>query len=100
MGARAGWPKDRVDELRDRVAAYQEALSLSTDGGDSRDFWSCEFGKRMEVRLLDLARYGELGAARRARKAAGKTESDLARDWRVRMQVVSDRAREFATPTK
>jgi hypothetical protein len=99
IGSYSGWPKDRVEEVRDRVAAYQEALSLAYDRVGSRDFWSCDFGKRMEARSLALGRYGEVGAARRAVKATGKSEKELARDWGARMQAFSDKARAFSMPT-
>lgn len=79
LGARMGWPADRVAALRDRADAIQAQLSSQANRNDSS---SCRFLATLESHNADLYRYGELAAAERRIRASGRSVEQLAQQWR------------------
>ena len=61
IGARVGWPSERVAAVKTRSAALQQSLSV-----DPKDLYSCAALERSRRYFTDFARFGEVGAMERA----------------------------------
>ena len=61
IGARVGWPSERVAAVKTRSAALQQLLSV-----DPKDLYSCAALERSRRYFTDFARFGEVGAMERA----------------------------------
>ena len=82
MGARAGWPANRVEALRQRKEGLM-GLMLSRDNpSNPKDQWTCETIERGNAFMKDWARVGEIGALQLELERSGKTLSELSNDYR------------------
>jgi hypothetical protein len=75
LGARLGWPAERVKAISDEASALQ-TLSGGVVQGDQP--MSCASIERTVAHFGDVARLGEIGAAREAARRAGRTVQALA----------------------
>jgi hypothetical protein len=78
LGKRVGWPDDRVNALRLRLAAGMGAIEQAVPEGHG-DEWSCEVVARGNAYLAERARLGELGAMQQLMDRSGQTPVELAR---------------------
>jgi len=62
IGERAGWPSERVNAARMRLADLQKAQTRAID---PKDLYSCAAVERSREYLTAYARYGEVGAMER-----------------------------------
>jgi hypothetical protein len=62
VGERAGWPSERVNAARMRLADLQKAQARAID---PKDLYSCAAVERSREYLTAYARYGEVGAMER-----------------------------------
>jgi len=81
LGARVGWPKGRVDGLRQEGDALTQTIMQATPTGND-DLWTCNGVERGNAFVHEIARLGELGSAREARERSGETAEELARRQR------------------
>jgi len=85
LGARMGWPADRVAALRDRADAIQAQHGSEALRNDTS---SCRVLALAESHNADLYRYGELAAAERRIRASGRSVEQLAQQWRDQQRVL------------
>jgi hypothetical protein len=78
LGARVGWPKGRVDGLRQERDALMQTIMLATPTGND-DLWTCNGAERGNAYVHARVQLGELGSAREARDRSGETAEELAR---------------------
>lgn len=86
IGARAGWPAERVEALkREREAMFQVSLrSVSVP-----TFWSCESLERQSRYFQEVAALGEVGGLRRAIQRSGVSTESLSAEYRAAMRAAS-----------
>lgn len=86
IGARAGWPAERVEALkREREAMFQVSLrSVSVP-----TFWSCESLERQSLYFQEVAALGEVGGLRRAIQRSGASVETLSAEYRAAMRSAS-----------
>lgn len=94
IGARAGWPAERVAALKDEHDAMM--WMQMRDSPDPRAMLSCDGLAAAERRLLDVMRRGEVGSLRQEMIRTGHTPAALAREYREHQA----RARESAAQQK
>jgi hypothetical protein len=80
IGARAGWPKQRVNRLTQEHNALMQAINEATPTA-SDDLWSCNGVHLGNAYVSQRVRLGEVGAARDALDRSDETEQELARRW-------------------
>jgi hypothetical protein len=78
LGKRVGWPDERVNALRQRIAAGMGALEQAVPQGRG-DEWSCEGVARGNAYVAERVRLGELGAMQELMERSGETTAELAR---------------------
>jgi hypothetical protein len=84
LGARVGWPAERVDKLTQEVNASMWAINEMT-GMDPKQQWSCDSVARGNAYMSQLGELGERGLARQAIEDSGETVAELSRkfdEWR------------------
>jgi hypothetical protein len=83
LGARVGWPAERLDKLNQDLHASMQALSqLNTS--DPKQQWSCDSVARGNSYMSRLGESGELderGLARQTIEDSGETVAELARKY-------------------
>jgi hypothetical protein len=79
IGERAGWPLERVRQLRDEEEAI---LFIGQVGWVAEDVHSCRFLEQLEARTRDLSTMGEVPSARKKLAASDRSVAELAREWR------------------
>jgi hypothetical protein len=84
LGARLGWPKERVTALQQQ----HEALSLVVQNLGVRGT-DCAALRQQGERLRDVVRLGERAAALAVVQRSGKTEADLAALFRQQRQEIA-----------
>jgi hypothetical protein len=77
IGARAGWPSQRVNDLKMELDALIQAI-VETEPAGNDDSWNCEAVQRSNAYVSRMARMGEMGAARDALERSGQTVPELA----------------------
>jgi hypothetical protein len=77
IGRNAGWPAERIAALKLENKAWTNALIGPTVSGP--DVSECQAFRAQVAMVDELARHGEIGAARRAAERSGKTLAELAR---------------------
>ena len=79
IGERAGWPLERVRQLRDE----KEAINfIGQVGWVAEDVHSCRFLEQLEARTRDLAMMGEVPSARKRLADSDRSVGELAQEWR------------------
>jgi hypothetical protein len=88
LGARVGWPAERVDKLTQEINASMWAINQST-GMDPKQQWSCDSVARGNAYMSQLRELGERGLARLAIEDSGESVAELSRkfdEWREAMR--------------
>lgn len=90
LGERLGWAPERVEAVAVQRDALAQALAHESPQvaatGDGDGTVACNALRRKSERLAELVRLGERGAARLAMQRAGKSEAELARQYREQRQ--------------
>ena len=81
MGARAGWPANRVEALRQRKDALMGLMLSRANPSSPNDQWTCQTIERGNAFMKDWARVGEIGALQLELERSGKTLSELSNDY-------------------
>ncbi len=79
LGERAGWDRERIASLRDEREALT-SMHVVALGGER--LLSCGWFEKFDAWSRDVARHGEMGAARARIKASGRDIAELAQDRR------------------
>jgi hypothetical protein len=82
LGARLGWPKQRVDALEQERDALLGAAVLEVPH-DAKEGWSCSAAERTNAYLGRFDALGELGAAREILERSGETVPSMALKWKA-----------------
>jgi hypothetical protein len=88
IGARAGWPAQRVNDLEIRQDALMHTMGETGPQGND-DAWSCDAVRRSNAYVGLMARMGEMAAARDALERSGESVAELAQkhaDWMERIR--------------
>jgi hypothetical protein len=88
IGARAGWPAQRVNDLKMEQDALMQAIRETGPEGND-DAWSCDAVRRSNAYVGRMARMGEMAAARDALERSGESVPELAQkhaDWMERIR--------------
>jgi hypothetical protein len=88
IGARAGWPAQRVNDLEIRQDALMHTMGETGPEGND-DAWSCDAVRRSNAYVGLMARMGEMAAARDALERSGESVAELAQkhaDWMERIR--------------
>jgi hypothetical protein len=88
IGARAGWPAQRVNDLEMRQDALMHTMGETGPEGND-DAWSCDAVRRSNAYVGLMARMGEMAAARDALERSGESVAELAQkhaDWMERIR--------------
>ena len=80
LGARVGWPAERVDKLTQEMNASMWAVNEMT-GMDPKQQWSCDSVARGNAYMSQLGELGERGLARQAIEDSGETVAELSRKY-------------------
>ena len=78
LGARVGWPAERVDNLTQQLDASLQAIAQMMPS-DPDQQWSCDSVARGNAYMSEWVQLGELGLARTAIERSGETVAELAR---------------------
>jgi hypothetical protein len=87
IGARAGWPAQRVNDLKMQLDALMQGIS-GTESASADDTWSCDAVQRSSAYVSRMARMGEMGAARDELERSGETVPELAQKWADHMEKI------------
>jgi hypothetical protein len=93
LGARVGWPKDRVDKLTQEFKASMQALNQMTPS-DPEQQWSCDSVARGNAFMSQLNELGERGLARQAIERSGETVAELSRRYDEQTATMMQKAQE------
>jgi hypothetical protein len=88
LGARVGWPAERVDSLTQEMKASMWAINEMT-GMHPKQQWSCDSVARGNAYMSQLGELGERGLARLAIEDSGETVAELSRkfdEWLAAMR--------------
>jgi hypothetical protein len=80
LGARVGWPTERVDKLTQEINASMWAINETT-GMDPKKQWSCDAVERGNANMSQLEELGERGLARQTIEDSGETVAELSRKY-------------------
>jgi hypothetical protein len=80
MGARAGWPSERIQALVQEQHALMQALVQQTPS-DNDALWTCDAVGRLNTYMAERVRLGELGAARDMLERSGQSVEEMARQY-------------------
>jgi hypothetical protein len=80
IGARAGWPSERVKELVLEQHALMQAIMLQAPS-DNDKLWTCDAVKRVNAYVIQRVRLGELGAARDVLQRSGEPVEAMAQKY-------------------
>ena len=88
IGARAGWPSERVKALVQEHDALMWAI-LQQFPSDNDKLWACAAVSRVNAYVAQRAQLGELGAARDALERSGDTAETTAQKYTEYMESAS-----------
>lgn len=84
LGARVGWPAERVDSLTQEMKASMWAINELT-GMYPKQQWSCDSVVRGNAYMSQLEELGERGLARQAIERSGESVLELSRKYDEQM---------------
>jgi hypothetical protein len=87
IGARAGWPTKRVNELVQEQHALMQAIMQQTPS-DNDELWTCDAVSRVNAFMVQRVQQGELGAARDALERSGETVDRMAQKYTQHMDNI------------
>jgi hypothetical protein len=82
IGARVGWPAERVAALKERANAFRDLMLMRQNPFKPRDQWSCEAINKANAHIRDWTRFGEIGAVELELERSGKTITELAHEYK------------------
>ena len=80
IGARAGWPSERLEELGQERDALMWTIMQQTPA-DNDELWTCEGVSRLNAYLAQRVQQGELRAAQEALERSGGTMEMMAQKY-------------------
>jgi hypothetical protein len=80
LGARIGWPAERLDKMTQELKASRQALDQMTPS-DPEQQWSCDSVARGNAFMSQWDELGERGLARQAIERSGETVAELSRKF-------------------
>ena len=80
IGARVGWPSERVKELVLEQHALMQAIVLQTPS-DNDKLWTCDAVNHANAYVIQRVRLGELGAARDVLERSGESVEAMAQKY-------------------
>jgi hypothetical protein len=80
IGARAGWPRERVKELVLEQHALMQSI-IQQAPSDNDKMWTCDAVSRANAYVIQRVRMGELGAARDGLERSGETIEEMAKKY-------------------
>jgi hypothetical protein len=86
IGARVGWPAQRVNQLKMEREALMQIFTQSVPADN--ELWSCGGVQRGNAFLSQILRLGEMGAGRDALDRSGETVPELAQKWAESMEKI------------
>jgi hypothetical protein len=95
IGARAGWPAQRIADLKQERSALMQAITQATYPSDGNQ-WSCEAVRLGNAYMSQWVRLGEVGAAHEALDRSGETLQELAQKQQASMDKIARDARREA----
>ena len=93
LGARVGWPTDRVDKLTQEFKASMQALNQMAPS-DPEQQWSCNSVAGGNAFMSQLNESGERGLARQAIERSGETVAELSRRYDEQTATMMQKAQE------
>jgi hypothetical protein len=81
IGARTGWSKERVADLKQEGDALMQAQMQSVPTGVDNQ-WTCSAVELGNAYVREAVQWGELRATYQALERSGETAADLAAKWR------------------
>jgi hypothetical protein len=96
MGERLGWSVERLERLREESDGLRHAQVAVFD--EAAGTYSCQNMLTTTTFFADVARVGEIGAARELQRRSGKSMSELAQARRDRLKALTDVARQAKRP--
>jgi hypothetical protein len=87
IGARAGWPAQKVSDLKMERDALMQVIT-QTGPASNDDTWSCDAVQRGNAYVSRMARMGEMGAMRDVLERSGETVPELAQKWADHMEKI------------
>jgi predicted PhzF superfamily epimerase YddE/YHI9 len=90
LGARVGWPAERLQALRLERDAMSQALKPMAAAAGTE--WSCAQIERETRWVLDVSQFGEIGAARMLIARTGQDVAALAKQYGEDRAAASARA--------
>jgi len=91
LGARVGWPAERVDKMTQELHASMQALQ-QMNASDPQQEWSCDSVARGNAFMSQWDELGERGLARQAIERSGETIAVLSRKYDEWMAAVTREA--------
>lgn len=80
LGARIGWPAERIETLTQELKASMQAINQMT-ASDAEHEWSCDSVVRGNAYVSLWNELGERGLARQAIENSGESVADLSRKF-------------------
>jgi hypothetical protein len=80
IGARAGWPSERVEKLVLEQHALMQAIMQQTPSADDK-MWTCDAVSRVNAYVIQRVRLSELGAAHDVLERSGETVEEMAQKY-------------------
>jgi hypothetical protein len=80
IGARAGWSKERVDEVVQKAHALMWAV-MAREPQDASKRWSCDNVNSMNAYFAKVVQLGEVGAAQDALDQSGESVESMAQKY-------------------
>lgn len=87
IGARMGWPEERLTALRDRYDAFKQ-VNLEVSAQLPQDMWSCNVIARGNEFTNAWARLGEMGALEERLARSEKPIPELAQEYRASVDLM------------
>ena len=101
LGARVGWPQERVENLTQELRAWQEILNRESTA-DPKQPYSCDSVAKGNAFMSQWDELGERGLATQAIERSGESVAELARKYDERLTALTreaqERARDQAPP--
>ena len=80
IGARAGWPSERVKDLVLEQRALMQSIMQQVPS-DEDNIWTCDAVSHANAYMTQRVRLGEIGAARDALERSGESVEELAQKY-------------------
>jgi hypothetical protein len=95
LGARVGWPPERLDKMTQDLKASMQALNQMMPS-DPEQQWSCNSVAHGNALMSQLNELGERALARQAIERSGETVAELSRKYDEQIATMMQKAQERA----